>query len=41
MLDVEIKEGQITVPVEILMPSNNNCWVYGDRYTARIDVKEK
>jgi hypothetical protein len=40
MLDVEIKEGQITVPVEILMPSNNNCWVYGDRYTARIDVSK-
>ena len=40
MLDVDIRTGQITMPVEILIPSNENCWVYGDSYTVRIEVSE-
>lgn len=32
------RTGQITVPVEILIPGKNNCWAFGDDYTARVTI---
>jgi YbbR domain-containing protein len=41
MSDVEVRVGQITVPVRILVPTSGSCWAFGDRYTAVITVKGK
>ena len=41
MNQVEYKLGQITVPVEIILPGNDTCWAYGTHYTVRATVKEK
>lgn len=41
MADADLRTGQITVPVDILIPGKHTCWAYGDRYTARVTVKSK
>lgn len=41
MNDTDLRLGQSTVLVEVLIPGSNTCWVYGDRYTARITVRER
>lgn len=41
MTEADLRIGQITVPVDILIPGKSTCWVYGDRYTARVTVKSK
>ncbi|MFV0498206.1 MAG: YbbR-like domain-containing protein [Candidatus Fimivivens sp.] len=41
MTQADLRTGQITVPVDILIPGKRTCWAYGDRYTARITVKSK
>jgi YbbR domain-containing protein len=38
MTDVDIRLGQITVPVRILVPTSESCWAFGDEYTAVITV---
>ena len=41
MTEADVRTGQITVPVDIIIPGNSTCWAYGDRYTARVTVKSK
>ena len=41
MAEADLRTGQITVPVDILIPGKRTCWAYGDRYTARVTVKSK
>ena len=38
--DADIKLGQITVPVNIIVVGDDSCWAYGD-YTAVITVRDK
>lgn len=39
MAETDLRTGQITVPVDILIPGKRTCWAYGDRYTARVTVR--
>ncbi len=41
MAETDLRTGQITVPVDILLPGKRTCWAYGDRYTARVTVRIK
>lgn len=41
MSQVEYKLGQITVPVDIVIPGKSTCWAYGAHYTVRATVKSK
>jgi YbbR domain-containing protein len=41
MTDADIRVGQVTVPVSILIPSSQSCWAFGDDYTAVITVRNK
>jgi len=41
MNDVEYKLGQITVPVEIMMPGKSTCWASGVHYTVRATIRNK
>lgn len=41
MTEADLRTGQITVPVDVIIPGKSTCWAYGDRYTARVTVKSK
>lgn len=41
MTEADVRIGQVTVPVDILIPTSTSCWAYGDDYTAVITVKNK
>lgn len=41
MSRVEYKLGQVTVPVDIVIPGKSDCWAYGSHYTVRATIKLK
>lgn len=41
MNHVEYKLGQVTVPVEIMMPGKSTCWASGIHYNVRATIKNK
>lgn len=41
LAEAEIQEGQITLPINIILPNERRCWAYGDQYTARVSITEK
>ena len=41
MNHVEYKLGQVTVPVEIMMPGKSTCWASGVHYNVRATIKNK
>lgn len=41
MTDVDIRIGQATVPVSILIPGSDECWVYGGDKTAVVTIQSK
>lgn len=41
MSRIEYKLGQVTVPVDIVIPGKNDCWAYGSHYTVRATIKLK
>lgn len=41
MSRLEYKIGQVTVPVDIVIPGKSDCWAYGSHYTVRATIKLK
>ncbi len=41
MNHVEYKLGQVTVPVEVMMPGKSTCWASGVHYNVRATIKNK
>jgi YbbR domain-containing protein len=41
MNHVEYKLGQVTVPVELIMPGKTTCWASGVHYSVRATIKNK
>lgn len=41
MSKVEYKIGQVTVPVDIVIPGKSDCWAYGSHYNVRATIKLK
>ena len=41
MNEADLRIGTVTVPVNIILPSVDDCWVYGDDYTAVVTIKAR
>lgn len=41
MSKVEHKIGQVTVPVDIVIPGKSDCWAYGSHYNVRATIRLK